>query len=240
MQEFDLRFAVPFGFYNTTLNLGISAGAVFPWGEGCMNRPSPLPERFYLGGDFSPVCTLGGPMTLWGFRTRGLGPAEPQRQSRDVFNDESNDTSRWGFCWMRLCWKTVCYNGVEDKLDTFIVYNERRRVTSSAKNKRRHGYKSLRQTPDGALLDMLRNAHDLLSPCDIKLREIGADANYVDSGVRTTISYPSSSSSWSTLGSHQPKSNITYYVIFQCLFNKKEPYCCKLVMHFHNYLNLKE
>jgi hypothetical protein len=53
-----------------------------------MNRPSPLPERFYLGGDFSPVCTLGGPMTLWGFRTRGLGPAEPQRQSRDVFNDE--------------------------------------------------------------------------------------------------------------------------------------------------------
>ncbi|WJX38488.1 UTP--glucose-1-phosphate uridylyltransferase 3, chloroplastic [Trifolium repens] len=75
-----------------------------------------------------------------------------------------------------------CYNGVEDKLDTFIVYNERRRVTSSAKKKRRHGYKSLRQTPDGALLDMLRNAHDILSPCDIKLPEIGADANYVDSG----------------------------------------------------------
>jgi outer membrane protein insertion porin family len=97
MQEFDLRFAGPFGFYNTALNLGISAGAVFPWGQGFMNRPSPLPERFYLGGDFSPVCTLGGPMTLWGFRTRGLGPAEPQRQSRDVFNDESNDTSRWDF-----------------------------------------------------------------------------------------------------------------------------------------------
>ncbi|PNY05051.1 UDP-sugar pyrophosphorylase-like protein [Trifolium pratense] len=75
-----------------------------------------------------------------------------------------------------------CYNGVEDKLDTFIVYNERRRVTSSAKKKRRHGYKSLRQTPDGALLDILRNAHDLLSPCDIKLPEIGADGNYVDSG----------------------------------------------------------
>ncbi|WJX32473.1 hypothetical protein P8452_20794 [Trifolium repens] len=96
-QEFDLRFAVPFGFYNTALNLGISAGAVFPWGQGFMNRPSPLPERFYLGGDFSPVCTLGGPMTLWGFRTRGLGPAEPRRQSRDVFNDESNDPSRWDF-----------------------------------------------------------------------------------------------------------------------------------------------
>ncbi|GAU46891.1 hypothetical protein TSUD_133900 [Trifolium subterraneum] len=96
-QEFDLRFAVPFGFYNTALNLGVSAGAIFPWGQGFMNRPSPLPERFYLGGDFSPVCTLGGPMTLWGFRTRGLGPAEPRRKSRDVFNDESDDPSRWDF-----------------------------------------------------------------------------------------------------------------------------------------------
>ncbi|KAH1160451.1 hypothetical protein AAZX31_11G235800 [Glycine max] len=38
-----------------------------------------------------------------------------------------------------------CYNDVEDKLDTFIVYNERRRVTSSAKKKRRHGDKSLHQ-----------------------------------------------------------------------------------------------
>lgn len=75
-----------------------------------------------------------------------------------------------------------CYNGVEDELDTFIVYNERRRVTSSAKKKRRHGDKSLRQTPDGALLDILRNAHDLLSPCDIKLPEIEADENYVYSG----------------------------------------------------------
>lgn len=75
-----------------------------------------------------------------------------------------------------------CYNGVEDELDTFIVYNERRRVTSSAKKKRRHGDKSLRQTPDGALLDILRNAHDLLSPCDIKLPEIEADENYIYSG----------------------------------------------------------
>ncbi|TKY47567.1 hypothetical protein E2542_SST29627 [Spatholobus suberectus] len=75
-----------------------------------------------------------------------------------------------------------CYNDVEDKLDTFIVYNERRRVTSSAKKKRRHGDKSLRQTPDGALLDILRNAHDLLSQCDIRLPEIKANENYVDSG----------------------------------------------------------
>lgn len=32
-----------------------------------------------------------------------------------------------------------------DALDTFIVYNERRKVTSSAKKRRRHGDKSLHQ-----------------------------------------------------------------------------------------------
>ncbi|KAG4934861.1 hypothetical protein GLYMA_18G025400v4 [Glycine max] len=96
-QEFDVRCAIPFGFYNTALNLGISAGAVFPWGHGFMNKPSPLPERFYLGGDFSPVCTLGGPITLWGFKTRGLGPTEPRRRSRDGIIDDSDDSSRWDF-----------------------------------------------------------------------------------------------------------------------------------------------
>ncbi|KAK7387470.1 hypothetical protein VNO78_28302 [Psophocarpus tetragonolobus] len=96
-QEFDVRCAIPFGFYNTALNLGISAGAVFPWGQGFMNKPSPLPERFYLGGDFSPVCTLGGPITLWGFKTRGLGPTEPRRRSRDGIIDDNDDSSRWDF-----------------------------------------------------------------------------------------------------------------------------------------------
>ncbi|XP_002528323.2 UTP--glucose-1-phosphate uridylyltransferase 3, chloroplastic [Ricinus communis] len=75
-----------------------------------------------------------------------------------------------------------CYQGVEDNLDTFIVYNERRRVTSSAKKKRRHGDNSLHQTPDGSLLDILRNACDLLSHCDIELPEIEGNNRYVDSG----------------------------------------------------------
>lgn len=97
MQEFDVRFAVPFGFYNTALNLGISAGAVFPWGHGFKTKPSPLPERFYLGGDFSPVCTLGGPTPLWGFRTRGLGPTEPRRLNRDESDDDNVDSSGWDF-----------------------------------------------------------------------------------------------------------------------------------------------
>jgi outer membrane protein insertion porin family len=44
-----------------------------------------------LGGDFSPVCTLGGPSTLWGFKTRGLGPTEPLRQRMDEENDGKHD-----------------------------------------------------------------------------------------------------------------------------------------------------
>ncbi|XP_054789110.1 uncharacterized protein LOC129294679 [Prosopis cineraria] len=96
-QEFDVRYALPLGFYNTALNLGISAGVVFPWGCGFLNKPSPLPERFFLGGDFSPVCTLGGPTTLWGFKTRGLGPTEPRRQSRDGVNNDNADSYRMDF-----------------------------------------------------------------------------------------------------------------------------------------------
>ncbi|XP_054799019.1 uncharacterized protein LOC129303617 [Prosopis cineraria] len=96
-QEFDVRYAIPFGFFQTALNLGISAGVIFPWGHGFLNKPSPLPERFFLGGDFSPVCALGGPTTLWGFRTRALGPSEPRRQSRDGNNDDNVDSSRRDF-----------------------------------------------------------------------------------------------------------------------------------------------
>ncbi|KAL7214746.1 hypothetical protein ACSBR1_027016 [Camellia fascicularis] len=75
-----------------------------------------------------------------------------------------------------------CYKGVEDVLDTFIVYNERRKVTSSAKRKRRHADKSLHQTPEGSLLDIIRNAYDLLSHCDIKIPKIEGNDKYVDSG----------------------------------------------------------
>ncbi|CAN8259777.1 unnamed protein product [Cochlearia groenlandica] len=85
-QEVDLRYAVPFGFYNAALNFGVSGGVTFPWGSGYQNRPSSVPERFFLGGNTSPVCSLGGPSALWGFKTRGLGPNEPKRKG-----DEERD-----------------------------------------------------------------------------------------------------------------------------------------------------
>ncbi|KAF3494442.1 hypothetical protein DY000_02056348 [Brassica cretica] len=74
-----------------------------------------------------------------------------------------------------------CQGSLEDKLDTYIVYNERRRVTSSAKKKKPHASAALHQTPDGALLDILRNAYDLLTECDIKVPMVQPNDQYVDS-----------------------------------------------------------
>lgn len=92
-QEFDLRFALPLGFYRAALNFGLSAGVMFPWGSGFMNRSLPISERFFLGGQSSSVCTLGGPTTLLGFKTRGLGPSEPRRVIVGDSGDESAVTS---------------------------------------------------------------------------------------------------------------------------------------------------
>ncbi|XP_038885406.1 sorting and assembly machinery component 50 homolog [Benincasa hispida] len=91
-QEFDLRYAIPFGFDRAAMNFGVSAGVVLPWGNGFLNKPSSLPERFFLGGDFSPVCTIGGPTTVWGFKTRGMGPTEPRREVRDENKGENDDS----------------------------------------------------------------------------------------------------------------------------------------------------
>ncbi|KAL2903967.1 Sorting and assembly machinery component 50-like protein [Bienertia sinuspersici] len=82
-QECDFRYALPLGFYNTALNLGVSGGVIFPWGKGFLDRPSSLPDRFFIGGNTSPVCSLGGPSSVLGFKCRGLGPTELRRRSKD-------------------------------------------------------------------------------------------------------------------------------------------------------------
>jgi outer membrane protein insertion porin family len=78
-QEFDIRGAVPFGFYNAALNAGISAGVILPLGRGFLGSPSSVPDRFFLGGNSSPVCSLGGLNSPLGFKTRGIGPTELRR-----------------------------------------------------------------------------------------------------------------------------------------------------------------
>ncbi|XP_010543713.1 PREDICTED: uncharacterized protein LOC104816537 [Tarenaya hassleriana] len=90
-QEIDLRYAIPLGFYRAALNFGVSGGITFPWGNGYQKKPSSLPERYFLGGNSSPVCSLGGPSSLWGFRTRGLGPNEPRRELRDERDGDSSE-----------------------------------------------------------------------------------------------------------------------------------------------------
>ncbi|CAM8897847.1 unnamed protein product [Rhodiola kirilowii] len=92
-QEFDLRYALPLGFYNTALNLGISSGVVFPWGSGSLSAPSSVLERFFLGGNVSPVCSLGGPTALLGFKSRGLGLWEPRRRISAKSDDGSFETA---------------------------------------------------------------------------------------------------------------------------------------------------
>ena len=51
------------------------------------------------------------------------------------------------------------------ELNTFVVFNRRRRVTSSAKRRRQAGSLHLAQTPDGSFLDLQRNAAELLQHC---------------------------------------------------------------------------
>lgn len=52
-------------------------------------------------------------------------------------------------------------------LNTFVVYNRRRCVTSSAKRRRKPGSTMVSQTPDGSFLDLMRNAADLLTRCGL-------------------------------------------------------------------------
>ncbi|CAO2140566.1 unnamed protein product [Urochloa humidicola] len=75
-QEFDLRVALPLGVLNGALNAGVAAGVIHPLERGSTGSISPLSERFYLGGNRSLVCRLGGPSSLLGFKTRGLGATE--------------------------------------------------------------------------------------------------------------------------------------------------------------------
>nr|AAT47007.1 unknown protein [Oryza sativa Japonica Group] len=75
-----------------------------------------------------------------------------------------------------------CSKGIESELDTFIVYNERKKVTSSAKRKLKSEDKSLHQTPEGSLLDIMRNAYDLLSSCNVKVPKVKDNCEYLRSG----------------------------------------------------------
>lgn len=52
-------------------------------------------ERFFLGGDVSPVCNLGGSIQLlcWVFKSKGLGLWEPRRRILVKSDDGSSETA---------------------------------------------------------------------------------------------------------------------------------------------------
>ncbi|KAF0889890.1 hypothetical protein E2562_033859 [Oryza meyeriana var. granulata] len=72
-QELDLRLALPLGVLNGAFNAGVAAGVIHPLARGSTGSISPLSEQFYLGGNRSLMCRLGGPSSLLGFKKRGLG-----------------------------------------------------------------------------------------------------------------------------------------------------------------------
>lgn len=72
-QEIDLRVALPLGVLNGAVNAGVAAGIIHPLARGSTGSISPLSEQFYLGGNRSLMCRLGGPSSLLGFKKRGLG-----------------------------------------------------------------------------------------------------------------------------------------------------------------------
>ena len=73
-----------------------------------------------------------------------------------------------------------------DQLSTFVVFNERRKLTSSAKRQRRAGDPHLHQTPDGSFLDLSRNARDLLLRAGWEVPEVGSQEAYLAKGPSLT------------------------------------------------------
>ena len=74
-----MRLAIPLGFANAALNVGVAGGVILPWGPGFKTKPTPISDRFYMGGHSSLLGELKGPSALLGFRTRGVGPSELRR-----------------------------------------------------------------------------------------------------------------------------------------------------------------
>ncbi|KAJ9518576.1 hypothetical protein QJQ45_018602 [Haematococcus lacustris] len=69
------------------------------------------------------------------------------------------------------------------QLSTFLVYNMRRKVTSSAKKRRQPGSTRISQTPDGSFYDLQRNAWHLLQQCGVaQVPELGSVEQYLTDG----------------------------------------------------------
>ena len=69
-----------------------------------------------------------------------------------------------------------------ENLPTFLVFGPRRKVTSSAKRKRKPGSLKIHQTPDGSFYDLQQNARNMLLLCGMQVPEIGSVDKYLTNG----------------------------------------------------------
>lgn len=110
-------------------------------------------------------------------------------------------------------------------LDTFLVYNQRRKVTSSAKRKLKPGSTQVHQTPDGSFLDLQRNAQELLAThCGWEVPEVGSVSEYLAHGPAFVfLAHPALGPLWSVIaqklrgGSLAPHSELQLEVAEACL-----------------------
>eukprot|EP00241_Pyramimonas_parkeae_P004556 CAMPEP_0114241130 /NCGR_PEP_ID=MMETSP0058-20121206/9473_1 /TAXON_ID=36894 /ORGANISM="Pyramimonas parkeae, CCMP726" /LENGTH=896 /DNA_ID=CAMNT_0001353645 /DNA_START=274 /DNA_END=2964 /DNA_ORIENTATION=+ len=69
-----------------------------------------------------------------------------------------------------------------DNLSTFVSYNMRSKVTSSAKKKLAPGSTKLGQTPEGSFLTLQKNAGSLLASCGMRVPEMRMGEEYLSKG----------------------------------------------------------
>lgn len=84
VQELELRYAIPLGFLNAAINVGVAGGVILPWGPNCQSKTTPISDRFFMGGHTSLLGNMKGPSALLGFRTRGVGPSEARQPLHNV------------------------------------------------------------------------------------------------------------------------------------------------------------
>lgn len=65
------------------------------------------------------------------------------------------------------------------QLNTFVVFDKRRKVTSSAKRKRKPGSNVISQTPDGSFRDLMLNGVEILRRCGFTTPEVGHQLHYL-------------------------------------------------------------
>jgi len=81
-QELNAHVVIPFN-YGLGITLSGSAGVVLPWGDNWSTQVTSISDRFFIGG----------PSSLRGFRTRGIGPSDARRQGKELEGKQSEKSS---------------------------------------------------------------------------------------------------------------------------------------------------